>query len=77
MSTRFNHLMIRLAVMLQMLAGGTRSRVATARGANFIEYALLAVLAIVIFGAFNATLRQSVIDLFTRVTGSDGLGWTG
>jgi Flp pilus assembly pilin Flp len=62
-------LMARLQVLLFTLLGGQR-RVAAARGITFIEYAILAAIAVVIGLLFKNQLSALFNTLFGRLTGA-------
>lgn len=52
-------------------------RLVGARGANFVEYALLAVIAVVLFALFNDTLSSTFSRVYVRIREALSTGDTG
>lgn len=71
----FTSLLVRLHLALvatfALVTSGARGRVSTARGANFVEYAILASVAVVIGYFFRSQLSSAFEGIIGTVT--DGL----
>ena len=65
-----NKFLAAMFVGLQTILAGARGRVATSRGANFIEYALLAAVAVVLFLLFRTQITAVAENIFSKVTGN-------